>query len=78
MHCTLFTHSPLTPYVKILCARGWMGVRRNLSFNKKGSRGRNEIFFYQVQGFAFVLTDSKEVKRSSEYVRRGTVSMLLG
>lgn len=35
MHCTLFTHSPLNTYAKILSARGLMGVGRNLSFNKR-------------------------------------------
>lgn len=68
MHCTLFTHSLLTTYVKILSSRGLVGVGRNLSFHKKDPRGRDEIIFYQVQWLAFVLTDSKEVKCSSEYV----------
>lgn len=51
-------------------------MRAEKIFNKKGSSVKKEIF-YRVQGFAFVLTDSKKVKHSSEYVWRGPVSMVL-
>lgn len=51
-------------------------MRAEKTFNKKGSSVKKEIF-YRVQGFAFVLTDSKKVKHSSEYVWRGPVSMVL-
>lgn len=76
MRCTLSTHSLLTTHTKILSAGGLTGAGGNLSFSKMGPTGRNEIF-YRVQAFAFVLTNGKEVKHSSEYVWRGTVSTVL-